>query len=322
MAKKHDDQDRNDPSTGRNIRPGPGLTDEADSGRGVAGGALGGTAGALAGGAVGSIGGPVGTIIGAVAGAAGGWWGGKEVAESTFDFSDADDDFYRQSYESAAGTAGSSGGGRTSGMSTRRSYEDVRPLYQFGQFATRNPEYNGRRFEEIEPQLRRGWTQDLERQYGDWSTARSYVSEGYTRANESRITRSEEELAIGKRQVQAGEVSVRKTVETEHVTERVPVMREEVTVERRPVTAADAASVEIGEDRIVVPVTEEEVVVEKRPVVKEEVVLRTREVEDTEEVEADLRRERIEVDERGRTHGSRGAADSARERGRDDSSAR
>jgi uncharacterized protein (TIGR02271 family) len=129
------------------------------------------------------------------------------------------------------------------------------------------------------------------------------------------MTRSEEELAIGKRQVQAGEVAVRKTVDTEHVTERVPVRREEVTVERRPVSAADVGSADIGEDRIVVPVTEEEVVVEKRPVVKEEVVLRTRTVEDTEDVEADLRRERIDVDERGRTKSSRAAIDRAIDQG-------
>ena len=36
-------------------RPGPGLTDEADSARGVAGGALGGTAGAVGGAAIGAI---------------------------------------------------------------------------------------------------------------------------------------------------------------------------------------------------------------------------------------------------------------------------
>jgi uncharacterized protein (TIGR02271 family) len=191
----------------------------------------------------------------------------------------------------------------------------VRPLYQFGQFATRNPSYRGRRFEAIEPELRRGWTQDLERQYGDWSTVRGYVAEGYSRGDEAHMTRSEEELAIGKRQVQAGEVAVRKTVDTEHVTERVPVRREEVTVERRPVSAADVGSADIGEDRIVVPVTEEEVVVEKRPVVKEEVVLRTRTVEDTEDVEADLRRERIDVDERGRTKSSRAAIDRAIDQG-------
>ena len=311
MASKDKGLDRDDERV-RTGRPGPGLTDEADSGRGVAGGALGGTAGAVGGAAIGSLAGPVGTIIGAIAGAAGGWWSGKEVAESTFDFSDADENFYRASYERSSSMAST---GRTGTTGRQRSYEDVRPLYQFGQFATRNPEYRGRRFEEIEPQLRRGWTPDLERQYGDWSTVRGYVNEGYGRGNESRITRSEEELAIGKRQVQAGEVAVRKTVETEHVSERVPVMREEVTVERRPVAAADVGSAEIREDRIVVPVNEEEVVVEKRPVVKEEVVLRTREVEDTEEVEADLRRERIDVDERGRTHGSRAAIDKAIDQG-------
>jgi len=297
---------------GRAGRPGPGLTDEADSGRGVAGGALGGTAGAVGGAAIGAIAGPVGAIIGAVAGAAGGWWSGKEIAESTFDFSDADDDFYRQSYER---TSASSSAGPTGSTGRQRSYDHVRPLYQFGQFATRNPAYRGRRFEEIEPELRRGWTQDLERQYGDWSTVRGYVGEGYGRGDEARITRSEEELAIGKRQVQAGEVAVRKTVDTEHVTERVPVRREEVTIERRPIIAADTRSAEIAEDRIVVPVTEEEVVVEKRPVVKEEVVLRTRTVEDTEEVEADLRRERIDVDERGRTKSSRAAIDKAIDQG-------
>jgi uncharacterized protein (TIGR02271 family) len=293
-------------------RPGPGLTYEADSARGVAGGALGGTAGAVGGAAIGAIAGPVGAIIGAVAGAAGGWWSGKEIAESTFDFSDADDDFYRRSYER---TSASSSAGPTGSTGRQRSYEDVRPLYQFGQFATRNPSYRGRRFEEIEPELRRGWTQDLERQYGDWSTVRGYVAEGYSRGDEAHMTRSEEELAIGKRQVQAGEVAVRKTVDTEHVTERVPVRREEVTVERRPVSAADVGSADIGEDRIVVPVTEEEVVVEKRPVVKEEVVLRTRTVEDTEDVEADLRRERIDVDERGRTKSSRAAIDRAIDQG-------
>ena len=95
-----------------------------------------------------------------------------------------------------------------------------------------------------------------------------------------------------------------------------------MTVERRPVSAADTGSAEIREDRIVVPVTEEEVVVEKRPVVKEEVVLRTRAVEDTEQVEADLQRERVEVDERVRTRGTRGGSDRDTGRGTDESTTR
>lgn len=309
MAKKK--QNSSDENRGPIARPGPGLTDAADSTRGVVGGAAGGVAGAAGGAAIGSIGGPIGAIIGAIAGAAGGWWSGKAVAESTFDFSDADDAFYRSSYERSR-TGGTGSGTQSTTAGSQRSYDDVRPLYQLGQFGARNPGYRNRSFDEIEPEMRRGWTPELERQYGDWPTVRDYVREGYDRGRtrlsdrgaEERITRSEEELAIGKRAVQAGEVAVRKTVETERVSERVPVMREEVTVERRPVSAADVGDVEIGEDRIVVPVTEEEVIVDKRPVAKEEVVLRTREVEDTEDVEADLRRERIDVDERGRTRGT------------------
>jgi uncharacterized protein (TIGR02271 family) len=116
--------------------------------------------------------------------------------------------------------------------------------------------------------------------------------------DEARITRSEEELAIGKRRVQAGEVSVEKQVETEHVSEPVSVRREEVTVERRPVEEGKVArDATIGEDEIRVPVTEEELIVEKRPVVKEEIVIRKQAVEDTKEVEADVRKERVEIDD-------------------------
>ena len=87
---------------------------------------------------------------------------------------------------------------------------------------------------------------------------------------EARVTRSEEELAIGKRAVEAGEVGVRKTIETERVRESVPVTREEVTVERHPLEPGAVArgDVELGEDTIRVPVTQEEVTVEKRVVLK------------------------------------------------------
>ncbi len=78
-----------------------------------------------------------------------------------------------------------------------------------------------------------------------------------------------------------------------------PKKRVEVTVERVPVEGdtveGDKAEIEIGEDEIVVPVIEEEIVVEKRPVVKEEIRIRRRVVEETEVIEEDVRREEIEV---------------------------
>src|SRR5919199_1050370 len=64
---------------------------------------------------------------------------------------------------------------------------------------------------------------------------------------EQRIARVEEELAIGKRPVEAGEAVVRKTVETEHVRQPVTKMREEVEIERRPVQGMAAGAAEIGE---------------------------------------------------------------------------
>lgn len=119
-----------------------------------------------------------------------------------------------------------------------------------------------------------------------------------------RIPVTEEEMKVGKRQVQAGEVEVRKSVETRHVEEPVTRRREEVEVERRPLQADQAgtpADFKEGETRI--PLMEEEVVVEKRPVAKEEVVIRKHAVDDTENVEADLRKERVDIDEKGRARG-------------------
>ena len=120
------------------------------------------------------------------------------------------------------------------------------------------------------------------------------------RDDQIKLTRSAEELRIGKRAVQAGAVEVTKRVETEHVREPVTLRHEEVEIERRPVTGTAASGdVQISAQEIRVPLTAEEAVVEKRPVVKEEVVIRKRAVEEQETVEADLRTERIDVDQQG-----------------------
>lgn len=120
------------------------------------------------------------------------------------------------------------------------------------------------------------------------------------RGTEERITLSEEELAVGKRQVRAGEVEVEKRVETEHVRREVPLSHEEVTVERRPIEGgmvAGGLNNTIGEEHIRVPLTAEEAVVEKRVVPKEELLVRKQEVTEERMVEADLRSERAEVRE-------------------------
>jgi len=119
--------------------------------------------------------------------------------------------------------------------------------------------------------------------------------------NSRRLTRSAEELRIGKRQVQAGEVVVGKHVETEHVRQPVTTERERVNIERRPVTGDARADATIsGSGEIRVPVVEEEVVVDKRPVVKEEIVVSKERVSETKNVDADLEREEFDIKKDGR----------------------
>ena len=113
---------------------------------------------------------------------------------------------------------------------------------------------------------------------------------------ELRVQRTEEELAAGTREREAGEVRVQKNVRTDRESIAVPTRHEEVSVERVPLSG-EASEAEIGEDEVSVPVTEEEVVVSKRPVVKEEVRIRKDVVEDTQIVEEDVRREEIDVED-------------------------
>ena len=114
--------------------------------------------------------------------------------------------------------------------------------------------------------------------------------------DELRVQRTEEELAAGTREREAGQLKVRKRVRTDREQIEVPTRHEEVSVERVP-ASGEATEAEIGDDEVVVPVTEEEVVVGKRPVVKEEVRIRKDVVEETETVEEDVRREEIEVED-------------------------
>jgi uncharacterized protein (TIGR02271 family) len=115
------------------------------------------------------------------------------------------------------------------------------------------------------------------------------------------MTRSEEELAVGTQTRERGRARLRKYVTTEQVTKTVPVQREEVRVEREPITDAnlDAATSgpEISEEEHEVTLHEETPVVEKRVVPRERVRLDTETVSDERQVSEDVRKEQVEVDD-------------------------
>jgi uncharacterized protein (TIGR02271 family) len=114
------------------------------------------------------------------------------------------------------------------------------------------------------------------------------------------MTRSEEELRVGTAQRETGRARLRKYVVTENVTEAVPVEREEVRIEREPITDANAGDAmdgpAISEEEHEVTLHTEEPVVEKRAVPKERVRLDKDVVADEETVSEQVRQERIDVD--------------------------
>lgn len=123
---------------------------------------------------------------------------------------------------------------------------------------------------------------------------------GNKAGSDDAMTRSEEELVVGKTSREAGKARLRKWVETERVSQTVPVAHEEVRVEREPITEGNidraTAGPEITENVVEVPLMEEEAVASKQTVPKERIRLEKDTVTEQAEVGADLRKERVETD--------------------------
>ena len=113
------------------------------------------------------------------------------------------------------------------------------------------------------------------------------------------MTRSEEELRVGTERRETGRARLKKFVVTEQVETTVPVQREEVRIEREPITDAnrDAAlsGGDITEEEHEVTLHAEEPVVEKDVVPKERVRMDTDVVTDERQISEDVRKERIET---------------------------
>ncbi|HYE07191.1 MAG TPA: PRC and DUF2382 domain-containing protein [Planctomycetota bacterium] len=131
------------------------------------------------------------------------------------------------------------------------------------------------------------------------------------RSSEERsIPLREEELVVGKREVEAGGVRLRKIVRTEIVNQPVEVMREDVVIERVPAggaTTTESTGETFAEEEIYIPLRREEAVVGKRARTREEVRVRTTEQVESQQVSETLRSEDVEVErevqEPGRTGG-------------------
>ncbi len=132
--------------------------------------------------------------------------------------------------------------------------------------------------------------------YGD----ASQYARGEGIDEQRRVALREERLSVDKRRVSAGEAVITKDVVEHRQDIDVPVIREELFVERQPVSETTTASGEIGPvgqgETIRVPLMREEVAVTKRAVVTGEVLVGKRQITETEHVGETTREEKLRVD--------------------------
>ena len=114
------------------------------------------------------------------------------------------------------------------------------------------------------------------------------------------MTRSEEELRVGTTQREAGRARLRKYVVEDTETRTVPVRREEIRVEREPITDANIDNATegpaISDEEHEVVLHEEQAVVEKQAVPKERVRLDKETIAEEQQISETVRKEEIEVD--------------------------
>jgi uncharacterized protein (TIGR02271 family) len=114
------------------------------------------------------------------------------------------------------------------------------------------------------------------------------------------MTRSEEVLRVGTTERESGRVRLQKYVVEDEVTETVPVRREEVRIEREPITDANRGDAvdgpAVSEEEHEVVLHAEEAVVDKQTVPKERIRLEKDVTTQEETVSETVRKEQVDVD--------------------------
>jgi uncharacterized protein (TIGR02271 family) len=114
----------------------------------------------------------------------------------------------------------------------------------------------------------------------------------------TRVPLVEEKLNVSKKEVTYKEATLVKEPLTETKTVEVPIIHEELIVERRPPTEATTSQSELKppvttREEIKIPLKKEEVEVKKEPYVKEEVVIKKKRIEESKTITEDVKSEKL-----------------------------
>lgn len=112
---------------------------------------------------------------------------------------------------------------------------------------------------------------------------------------EANIPLHEEQLKVSKREVGAGGVRLHKIIQTQHVQQGVDLRHEEIVVERIPAKDLKVGIKAFQDEEFYIPLNQEEAVVEKEAHVREQFYAHKAGKMEHKTVEADCRKEDIEV---------------------------
>jgi uncharacterized protein (TIGR02271 family) len=121
--------------------------------------------------------------------------------------------------------------------------------------------------------------------------------ESRTTDKDVRMTLNEEEVNIGKREVEAGGVRLRKIIRTETVNQPVELQREEIVVERVPAKDRTPSRTDVAfrEEEVYIPLRREEPVVEKTSHATEEIRVGKKRETERRDISETVRREDVDV---------------------------
>ena len=226
--------------------------------------------------------GPAGTVVGAVIGGVVGALGGNAVGQAVD--SEAEDAHWRNQHSKQP-------------FGKHGKFEDFQPAYRTGYQGYDQYASEKKTFEDAEPDLRSQYEKSGASVPWDKARDASRAAWGRVETGEAvRVPVSEEQVKVGKRQVEQGSATIRKEVHTERVNTPVDLKREELVIEHTNKTGETAPGDAFNEGEIRIPLTKEEVVVQKEAKVVGEVKVGKREETERQNVSETVRKEEVKVD--------------------------
>jgi uncharacterized protein (TIGR02271 family) len=118
------------------------------------------------------------------------------------------------------------------------------------------------------------------------------------KGDETRVKLKEEKLKVGKREVDAGGIRLRKIIRTESVNQPVELTHEDVVIERVPLDSTDstAETTDFADDEIFIPLRREEAVVQKVVQGREEICIAKQKTTERQDITDSVRREEVAIE--------------------------